>query len=144
MEVEKPTPAPVKIEVKKEVVLEPPPPIVKVEPPSKPRFYSDAPAPTVCQLDSCCQSKHFLLTASQASRAGRVLLPLRLVNIKTYVRGATALTQAELQYYNPSRVDVVRDTVFSFPIASSDGLLMTKFDALIDDIQIQSVVKQGL
>ena len=70
----------------------------------------------------------------------RVLLPLRYVNIKSEIRGATVKTVMELNYHNPSREVALRDSTFTFPL---DGPILTKFEAIIDDTAIITQVRRG-
>ena len=69
-------------------------------------------------------------------------MSLRQVEIKTNIRGATAKTQVELYYHNPSRDTTLRNSVFRFPLDGGKfAAMMTKFEAIIDDTVVHSEVK---
>ena len=69
----------------------------------------------------------------------KVLLPLRSVNVRTELRGATANTSVELTYYNPSETNPLECT-YTFPL--DKNTVLAKFEAIIDDRVVQTKIEE--
>ena len=128
-----------------EVIQEPEPVIVEEVVPEKQRYYSDAPLLTLCNTATCCGQKRFVYSASAGSNR-KVLMPLRQVYVQSEISGATAWTNVDLYYHNPSRDTVLRNSSFSFPIdqGKDTAPILTKFDVIIDeDTEVKTEIKKG-
>ena len=68
-----------------------------------------------------------------------MLLPLRSVNVRTELRGATANTSVELTYYNPSETNPLECT---YTIPLDKNTILAKFEAIIDDRVVQTKVEE--
>ena len=69
----------------------------------------------------------------------KVLLPLRTVNVRTELRGATANTFVELTYYNPSQNSPLECT-YTFPL--DKNTVLGKFEAIIDDRVVKTKIEE--
>ena len=66
-----------------------------------------------------------------------MLLPLKKVDIKSELRGATAMSCIELTYVNPHR-DNPLECTYVFPMEKTT--LLAKFEAAIDDRNIETKI----
>ena len=60
----------------------------------------------------------------------KIMLPLKKVDIKSEIRGPTAITNVELTYVNFMDENAVECT-YTFPLEKTT--LLAKFEAIIDD-----------
>lgn len=82
--------------------------------------------PKPCNNKKCCG--RYLFYAEVENK--RVLLPLTKVDVKAELRGATADTNVELTYINPS-TDSPLECTYTFPLEKTS--VLAKFEAVIDD-----------
>ena len=64
-------------------------------------------------------------------------MPLQKVDIKSELRGATAITNVELTYANPNQESPLECT-YVFPLEKTT--LLAKFEAVIDDKVVETKV----
>ena len=89
--------------------------------------------PKLCQNKKCCGK--YLFFAEKDDK--KVLLPLSKVDIKSELRGATAITNVELTYANPNQESPLECT-YVFPLEKTT--LLAKFEAVIDDKVVETKV----
>ena len=69
-----------------------------------------------------------------------MLIPLKRVDIKSELRGATAITNVELTYHNPSTKSALECT-YKFPLEKKT--LLAKFEASIEDkVVVTKIIKK--
>ena len=64
-------------------------------------------------------------------------MPLKKVDVKSELRGATAITNVELTYQNPHE-DSPLECTYVFPLEKTT--LLSKFEAIIDDKVVETKV----
>lgn len=89
--------------------------------------------PKLCQNQKCCGK--YLFFAEQGQQ--KYLLPLKKVDVKSELRGSTAVTNVELTYLNPHGESPLECT-YVFPLEKTT--LLSKFEAVIDDRVIETRV----
>ena len=89
--------------------------------------------PKLCQNHKCCGK--YMLFAEVGHQ--QVLMPLSKVEIKSELRGATAITNVELTYANPNQESSLECT-YVFPLEKTT--LLAKFEAIIDDKVVETKV----
>ena len=82
--------------------------------------------PKPCNNKRCCGKYLFYAEVEKS----RVLMPLTKVDVKAELRGATADTNVELTYINPS-TDSPLECTYTFPLEKTS--VLAKFEAVIDD-----------
>ena len=90
--------------------------------------------PKLCQNKKCCGK--FIFYAEKEDKS-KVLLPLKKVDVKSELRGATAITNVELTYQNPNE-DSPLECTYVFPLEKTT--LLSKFEAIIDDKVVETKV----
>ena len=97
-------------------------------------------APKLCKNFKCCGGKYLFYAEKEMGEGqpkDKFLLPLSMVDIKSELRGATAFTNVELTYVNPSQ-DSALECTYVFPLEKTT--LLAKFEAVIDDKVVETKV----
>ena len=90
--------------------------------------------PKLCQNKKCCGKYVFY---AEMEDKKKVLVPLTKVDVKSELRGSTAITNVELTYQNPLD-DNPLECTYVFPLEKTT--LLAKFEAIIDDKVVETKV----
>ena len=91
--------------------------------------------PKPCSNKKCCGKYIFFAEVGEDKK--KVLVPLTKVDVKSELRGSTAITNVELTYKNPLE-DNPLECTYVFPLDKTT--LLAKFEAVIDDKVVETKV----